>query len=145
MKAFTIHNFWQNILTPACRVQYSFALTGLQPVYFDHTYSDRTEAETVIQGAALVWVREVLEKFVRHKSQIITASPDTEKQKALIICENFISDIFAKSLSVKTISQRFLKGQIYFETILPNTNNPSHQSSLDNLNELIKFCKANGK
>lgn len=135
MKAYTIHKFYVCQITKEVIAQISFndeAFDKILPtIEFANTYIGKSKRD---------WFLQSLETFISHKKKIIEHSQvSEEKQKALSVCIQAYTAYCEKSL--ETIVAGFLKGKKYFETILPHQSNDSHESSLNNLNELIKFCE----
>ena len=143
MKAYTVHKFYVCQITGEVNAQISFGITeDLETL--EKPFPNVEFANAHIGKAKRDWFLFALEKFVNHKKQVIENSqPDANKQKALQVCLSVYNDFCVKGLD--TIAKRFLAGKAYFETILPNNNNNSYNSSKENLNELIKFCETEAK
>jgi len=143
MKAYTIHKFWVCQITGEVMAQISFCIGEVVQAY-EKFFPTVEFANTYIAKEKREWFLAALEKFINHKEQVIkNGAKDENKSKALQACINAYADFQVKPL--ETITERFLKGKVYFQTILPNPNNPSHKSSESNLAELIKFCETETK
>lgn len=142
IKAYTVHRYWLCQITGEVIAQISFSL-GDQSDACEKLFPTQQFANDYIYKAKRDWFLIALENFVMHKKQIIEANADATKQKALQVCLNAYNDFCNKGL--ETITKRFLDGKKYFDAILPHSNNASHQSSIETLNELIKFCETETK
>ena len=144
IKAYTVHRYWLCQVTGEVMAQISFSIGEVKEA-FEKFFPSQQFANDYINKSKRDWFLMVLEKYVNHKKQIIetTTTQDPNKQKALNICLDAYNDFLNKGLD--TITKRFLSGKTYFETILPHSNNPSHTSSVETLNELIKFCDNENK
>ncbi len=135
IKVYTIHNYFICALTGQVFSQISFNGSP-----HDKTFPSVEYAKNFLQKSKKDWFLQSLEDFVNHKKLIINNSQvSPEKQKALQVCIEAYNTYCNKSL--EAITSGFLRGKKYFEAILPHTSNDSHESSLNNLNELIKFCE----
>lgn len=143
MKAYTVNRFWLCQITGEVMAQISFSIGEIEKAY-EKFFPSVDYAKTYIAKEKRDWFLQAIEKYVNHKKQIIDNSQvSPEKQKALTVCSVAANDFMHKSL--ESICERFLKGKQYFEAILPHPTNPSFESSLNNLNELIKFCETEVK
>lgn len=142
MQAFTVHRFWLCSITNEVFIQFSFALKE-ELKAMEKFFPTKQFALTYIESEKRSWLLIALEDFVLHKKHIIENGNNEDQKKALQICLNAL--IAYEKKSTENICQLLLKGVKYFEAILPNPNNPSHKSSIDNLNEIIKFCQIETK
>ena len=142
MKAYQVLNYNHNLLTNTFDIVTQFAL-GNRPLKTVHlSFNTKQDAEAYLLGDKRTWLIGCIEDYINHKKHIIEAGNGTEEQKkALTACLNFYNDIYTKALAIETICTRFIKGKAYFNAILPNQNNSSYASSLNNLTELINFCE----
>lgn len=143
MKAHTTVSFTHNLLTNTFELVTWFAHSKMPARAIPKTFKSKQDAEAYLLSEQRDWLIQCLEDFIMHKKNIIEASQSStdEQKKALKICLDFYNQIHDKKLSIQTIAQRFIKGLEYFNAIMPNKNNSSYESSVNNLTELTNFCK----
>jgi len=135
-KHFTIHRYWVCKLSNEVMAQISFIMKD-KLVTLNNFYPSVEFAKADISQDARQWFLQVLEDYINHKRQIITAA-HPEQMEALNKCWGALVDF--EKFSLEKIISQFQKGFPFFEKILPHENNASHQSSVTTLNELKKFC-----
>jgi hypothetical protein len=145
MKAYNLNHFWHDLITGKYMVEFIFGCPGQDVVIKERQFDNKESAERYVYSCKLSWVKICIEKYIHHKKHIIEANGSQHQKNALEHCLSFYNDIEAKACGVETICKRFLKGKSAFEAILPSQNNASYQSSVNNLNEIIKFCNQHNK
>lgn len=99
------------------------------------------------------WLRELkknyltikVENFILHQKYIIENSPGHkslfEKKKAIAELQNYLTYACEKA-TLPEASKWCVFMYKHFEKILPSSTNPSYESSVEALNEIMLFAKA---
>lgn len=139
MREYKIHKFYVCRETGAVKIERSFAQTeNLVVGWLD--FSTLENAEIFIEREKRDWFNFCIDKWVNHKKMIIDAQEgNTQAKDSLKLCMDALQVYPIKGIT--TIAKSFLNGLKHFEAIIPSSNNPSYQSSCENLKQLISFCK----
>ena len=139
MKAFKLHHLYQDTITGGAMACFSFAQSK-EERYTEKTFESIDIARQYIYSTKKDWLLNCIEAFVLHKKRIWENIPTaTQQNNCVRICLDTYNEFAGQSL--EKICRRVLKGQQFYENILPNPNNDSRQSSVENLKEIIAFCK----
>jgi len=138
MKAYTVHKFFVCQITGSVFVEVSFQINEDLKVLL-YPFSNADNANAYLRKEKRDWLLGCLEKFVQHKRHIIEVSNSEEKKKELTVCLDAL--IAYEKMETETICKKFVNGIKYFQSILPGPQNGSYQNSIDNLNEIKKFCE----
>ena len=137
MKAFKLHNLYQDTISQKALAVFSMSQTK-EVCFTEKTFDNIDIAKQYIYSCKKDWLLNCLEKFILHKKQIWHNSNNAVAQNSVRICYdtylNFEGQILEK------ICKRVVAGADYFNNILPSPNNDSHQSSVENLKEIMSFC-----
>lgn len=86
-----------------------------------------------------IWFLTAVKKYVSHAAVIITAA-HPEQYQALKQVQFIIAEWPHKINAV--VYNQFLKTKSWFEKIIPNPNNKSHQGCHHKLNGLVQFAQS---
>jgi|GEM_PF-6824918 len=142
MIAFKLHYFFVCKTTGVARLVFSMSLDNIEK-HHEKDCATVEHAEAYLSSTKRTWLLNCIEKFVAHKKNIWQNGSHPEQMNNCRICYDTYSNFFDQPL--KKICERILKGQKYYEAILPNQNNDSYESSQANLNMIINFCKEETK
>ena len=139
MQAFRVTEFNQDLLTGGILVRYNFGLKD-QVKEMRESFSGLQAARLYIYASARDWLLGALDDYTAHKKHIIEAGSHADQAQALKIVDNALADFHAQRQKLERICERTLKGSEWFYKILPVQSNPSYESSLKNLSEILAFC-----
>ncbi len=143
MISFKTHYLFEDKLTGSARLVFSMGLENIER-YHEKDLPNIASAEAYLNDTKRTWLLNCLEKFINHKKLIWLNVPNNQNQlQNWNSCYKAYNDFFDKPL--KTICQRVLVGEQFLKNILPSPNNDSHQSSVNNLEMIINFCKEETK
>lgn len=138
IKAYQILNLWECQITHQVLVSITFQL-GDEKKAFLHPMPNMAFAKTYLDKEARDWFLPALEKFIHHKSHIITTEQHPN-WKQLQTCKQAFEAY--QGWATAKICEKFLNGyENFFKAILPHPHNDSYESSVHDLNELKKFCE----
>lgn len=137
MKAYTVHKFWHCAITGNVFVEVTWQVDGSEKAEV-LPFSCKANALLYIRGQMKDWLLFCLEKYVNHKRYILKEYPNPDKAEHLAKCDNALEKY--SSMDLHRIVQSVIKGLKSFQAILPHSDNPSYQSSLQNITEIELFC-----
>ena len=137
MKAFKLNHLYECTLTGTALACFSMSQTN-EERYYEKTLDNIDQAKQYIASTKKDWLLCCLEKFVLHKKKIWDNTNNAAAINNVRICLVTYNEFSGQS--VEKICKRVLAGQQYYEGIIPSPNNDSHESSVQNLKEILKFC-----
>ena len=141
VRAYVVNSIWVEQHTGAVIAERSFAMQHNELLVVNNSpFSNLENAKAYIGKEKKDWLLPVLETWLNHKKHIIeTSAASTQVQKDnLKKCLDRMNEF--QTQTIQAIAGRILKGQAVFVSLLPNSTNNSYQSSVNDLNEIIKFC-----
>lgn len=139
MKTFIVNHYSHNILNNTTHLEFTINLNG-EPKKIDQTFNNQISAQAFLYSNMRDYLLGILDDYVNHKKHIIESGNHPNQVKPLQICIDALDRFHRSRLSIETIADQFIKGFIWFEIILPAQQNPSYQSSLQNLIAIKNFC-----
>ncbi|MFI5141933.1 MAG: hypothetical protein ACHQII_06215 [Bacteroidia bacterium] len=138
MRAFKLHHLYECSITGKALACFSMSQTN-EDRYHEKTLDNIEQAKMYIRSTKKDWLLSCIEKFILHKKKIWDNTNNATALNNVRICLHTYNEFSGQSL--EKICKRVLDGQQYYEGILPNPNNDSHTSSVENLKEILSFCK----
>jgi len=140
IRMYRLHAVWVDDISGIACIHRSFKFPDNKEIFDGKTeYGTREIAYQKITSEKKTWLLGSLESWLWHKKEIIEAGTDQARINTIKMCLDKLKEFHGQSL--KTICGRIVKGQGVYESLLPSPNNPSHESSKADLEELIKFCQ----
>jgi len=147
---FNILKYNHDLITDALEIRVLFQLKPTSLIINDGGHFQK-------KASGDAWLRQLkqnyftikVENYLHHKKHIIESS---QGHKSLCNKKNALDELFrfltfaCEKATLTEACQWALNMQKQFETILPSSTNPSYQSSIEALNEIMTFARlhANG-
>lgn len=139
IRAYKVHALWVDEFTGVAIVHRSYKQADNETIFDAKLeYGSREAAWQKITSEKKSWLLGAFENWILHKKHVWEPGNNPEKMQTINYCLDRLQQFYGQTL--ETVVKRVLAGKEKLESLLPSPNNPSHESSKHDLEEIIRFC-----